>query len=56
MHGTDWLLIDIETIGTTQPIFVVEIAASTRRDVQAHKFWSFSTKSSLSRERSTKSK
>ena len=54
MHGTDWLLIDIETTGTTQPIFVGEIAASTRRDVKAHTFWSFSTKSSLSRERSAK--
>jgi DNA polymerase III epsilon subunit-like protein len=31
MHGTDWLLIDTETIGTTQPIFVVEIAAQRMR-------------------------
>ena len=31
MHGTDWLLIDIETTGITQPIFVVEIAAQRMR-------------------------
>ena len=31
MHGTDWLLIDTETTGTTQPIFVVEIAAQRMR-------------------------
>jgi DNA polymerase-3 subunit epsilon len=31
MHGIDWLLIDIETTGTTQPIFVVEIAAQRMR-------------------------
>ena len=31
MHDTDWLLIDIETTGTTQPIFVVEIAAQRMR-------------------------
>ena len=54
MHDTDWLLIDIETTGITQPIVVVEIAASTHRDVKAHKVWSFSTKSPLSCERSAK--
>jgi DNA polymerase-3 subunit epsilon len=31
MHGTDWLLIDTETTGTTQSIFVVEIAAQRMR-------------------------
>ena len=54
MHGTDWLLIDIEATRTMQPIFAAEIAASPCCDVKAHKVWSFSTKSSLSRERSTK--
>ncbi len=31
MHGTDWLLIDIETTGIMPPVFVVEIAAQRMR-------------------------
>jgi len=43
MHGTDWLPIDIKTTCTMQRIFVVEIAASTRRDMKAHKVQSVLT-------------
>ena len=31
MNGTDWLLIDTETTGTTAPVFVVDIAAQRMR-------------------------
>ena len=31
MHGTDWLLLDTETTGITQPVFVVDIAAQRMR-------------------------